>query len=100
GKGVLPNDASIVIWTTTPWTLPANLGISVHPDYDYAVVQTNGRKYVVAEGLLNEVAGQIGWDEFEILQTVKGQQLEHITCRHPFYDRESLVMVGEHVTLD
>lgn len=100
GKGKLPEDAAIIIWTTTPWTLPANLGISLHPDYVYALVQTGGKKYVVAEELLSAVSAELGWNEAETLQRFKGKELEYITCQHPFYDRESLVLVGEHVTLD
>lgn len=100
GKGKLPEDAAIVIWTTTAWTLPANLGISLHPEFEYAVVQANGKKYVLAQGLLATAAKEIGWSEYEVLSTVKGSELEFVTCQHPFYDRESLVMVGEHVTLE
>ncbi|ANE47386.1 isoleucine--tRNA ligase [Paenibacillus swuensis] len=100
GRGKLPQDAEIVIWTTTPWTLPANLGISVHPDFDYAVVNANGRKFVVAQGLVETVAKELNWADPEIVQTVKGSELEYVTCQHPFYDRESLVMNGDHVTLD
>ncbi|TVY09581.1 isoleucine--tRNA ligase [Paenibacillus cremeus] len=100
GKGKLPEDAAIVIWTTTPWTLPANLGISVHPDFDYVVVEAAGKKYVLAQGLLEAAAKEIGWSDVSVLSTVKGSELEHVLCRHPFYDRTSLVMVGEHVTLE
>ncbi|MGE6227422.1 isoleucine--tRNA ligase [Paenibacillus chitinolyticus] len=100
GKGKLPQDAAFVIWTTTPWTLPANLGISVHPDFTYAVVEVNGKKYVLAEGLLESAAKAIGWTDYSIVSTVKGSELENVTCKHPFYDRESLVMLGEHVTLE
>jgi len=100
GKGKLPQDAAIVIWTTTPWTLPANLGISLHPDFDYAIVKADGGTYVLAQGLLETAAKEIGWTAVQVLGTVKGSELEYVTCRHPFYDRESLVMVGEHVTLE
>ncbi|WP_248926587.1 isoleucine--tRNA ligase [Paenibacillus hamazuiensis] len=100
GKGKLPEDASIVIWTTTPWTLPANLGISLHPDFDYVVVEAGGGKYVLAQGLLEAASKEIGWTDVKVLSTVKGSELEGVLCRHPFYDRTSLVMVGEHVTLE
>jgi isoleucyl-tRNA synthetase len=100
GKGKLPQDAAIVIWTTTPWTLPANLGISVHPDFDYVVVAAGGRKYVLAQGLLEAASKEIGWTDVEVLSSLKGSELEFVTCKHPFYDRESLVMTGEHVTLE
>lgn len=100
GKGQLPEEASIVIWTTTPWTLPANLGISVHPDFDYVVVNADGRLYVLAEGLLETASKDIGWENVTIQARKKGSDLEHVVCRHPFYDRDSLVMTGEHVTLE
>lgn len=100
GKDKLPQDASIVIWTTTAWTLPANLGISLHPDFDYVVVQADGKKYVLAQGLLEVASREIGWSDVQVLSTFKGSELEFVTCKHPFYDRESLVMVGEHVTLE
>ncbi len=99
-KGKLPDGAAIVIWTTTPWTLPANLGISVHPEFDYAVADVGGKLYVVAEGLLEEVAKELEWTDVRIVSRVKGAELEGIVCFHPFYDRDSLVMVGEHVTLE
>lgn len=100
GKGKLPEDASIVIWTTTPWTLPANLGISLHPDFEYALVEVEGKKYVVAQGLLEAVSKEIGWTDVKVLFQIKGSELEHVLCQHPFYDRTSLVMVGDHVTLE
>jgi isoleucyl-tRNA synthetase len=100
GKGKLPEDASIIIWTTTPWTLPANLGISVHPDYDYVLVEVNGRKFVLAAGLLESVSKELDWAAPKVLNKLKGSELEYMTCQHPFYERESLVMVGEHVTLE
>lgn len=100
GKGKLPEDAEIVIWTTTPWTLPANLGISVHPELDYVVVQVENRKFVLAEGLLEQAAKEIGWESHQIVSRLKGSELEYVTCKHPFYDRDSLVMLGEHVTLE
>ncbi|MDQ0253799.1 isoleucyl-tRNA synthetase [Evansella vedderi] len=100
GKGVLNGDEKYVIWTTTPWTIPANLGITLHPELDYVVVQLEGTKYIVAKGLLEHLENELGWSDYEITKTVKGTDLENTRAKHPFYDRESLVMVGEHVTLD
>lgn len=100
GKGILPEDAEFVIWTTTPWTLPANLGISVSGAAEYALVRHGDRKFVVAQDLLTQVAETLKWGSFEVLETFKGQELDRMTAHHPFYDRESLVMVGDHVTLD
>ncbi|MFF2445921.1 isoleucine--tRNA ligase [Neobacillus sp. NPDC058068] len=100
GKGVLDTDTQIVIWTTTPWTIPANLGISVHPDLTYVVVTANGNKFLVAEALLEAVTKEIGWEDAAVVQKVKGAELELIVAAHPLYDRDSLVMLGEHVTTD
>ncbi|MGX7174330.1 isoleucine--tRNA ligase [Enterococcus ratti] len=100
GKGILDEDAAFVIWTTTPWTLPANQGIAVNPHYTYVVVQADGRKFVVAKDLLEKVQTEIGWTDVQILKEIVGQEMEYMTARHPFYDRESLVILGDHVTLD
>ncbi|WP_019242384.1 MULTISPECIES: isoleucine--tRNA ligase [Bacillus] len=100
GKGVLEEGTKFIIWTTTPWTIPANLGISVHPQLDYVVVEVEGNKYVVAKDLLSAVKETIGWEEATVVKTVKGRELEYIIAKHPLYDRDSLVMLGEHVTTD
>lgn len=100
GKGVLDGDTEIVIWTTTPWTIPANLGISVHPELEYSVVAVGDRKFVVASELLKTVSEELGWENPETVKTVKGQELEYVVAEHPLYGRDSLVMLGEHVTLD
>ncbi|WML27546.1 isoleucine--tRNA ligase [Neobacillus sp. OS1-33] len=100
GKGVLEADTQIIIWTTTPWTIPANLGISVHPDLTYVVVSVNGNKYLVAEALLESVSKEIGWEDATVVNKLKGNELENILASHPLYDRDSLVLLGEHVTTD
>ncbi|MBF6978603.1 isoleucine--tRNA ligase [Tuanshanicoccus lijuaniae] len=100
GKGVVPENAEFVIWTTTPWTLPANLGISVSPDATYVAVQVAERLFIVAKELLEMVAEAVEWKEYEIVSEYQGAQFDRLTAQHPFYDRESLVMVGDHVTLD
>jgi isoleucyl-tRNA synthetase len=100
GKDLLDSDTSFVIWTTTPWTLPANLGISVNPTFAYVQILADGRKFVVAKDLLETVTNEIGWESVEVLQELAGDQLEKMTAQHPFYDRTSLLMLGDHVTLD
>lgn len=100
GKGVVPEDAFIIIWTTTPWTLPANTGICLHPDYEYLLVEVNGEKYVLAKGLLENVKTQLNWSEVKTLKEFRGKELERAVCRHPFIDRDSLVILGRHVTLE
>ena len=89
-----------VIWTTTTWTLPANLAICVGPDYDYGVYKANGEYYVMATELAANSFKAAKIEEFELLGTVRGSDLEYIKCAHPFIDRTSLVIVGNHVTLE
>ena len=101
GKGIIdPKDTYFVIWTTTPWTIPANEAICVNPKFDYSVVQVGDKRYVVARGLLDKVAEEIGWDDYKVVQTVKGADMEYMKAKHPIYDKESLVIEGFHVTLD
>nr|WP_309099295.1 isoleucine--tRNA ligase [Fredinandcohnia onubensis] len=100
GKGVLEGDEKIIIWTTTPWTIPANLGISVHPDLEYSVVSVDNNKYVVASALLEAVTKEIEWENVSVVKTFKGRELENVVASHPIYGRDSLVMLGEHVTTD
>ena len=89
-----------VIWTTTTWTLPANLAICVGPDYSYGLYKANGEYYVMAEELAANSFKAAKIEEYELLGTVKGADLEYIKCVHPFIDRTSLVIVGNHVTLE
>ncbi|MGE5576140.1 MAG: isoleucine--tRNA ligase [Syntrophothermus sp.] len=91
---------SFVIWTTTAWTLPANLAIAVHPDFEYAVVQVDAEYFVVAKELVERLAHELAWPDHRVVQTIPGRELERIRCQHPFIDRESVVILGEHVTLD
>jgi isoleucyl-tRNA synthetase len=104
--GVFPNTPlnhlSFLIWTTTPWTLPANLGISVHPDFEYVTVQVGAFYYVAAKTLLTQVAAQCGWKEgeYKVIDEVIGRKLDRALARHPFIDQDSLIMVGSHVTAD
>lgn len=99
-KGILMGDEKFVIWTTTPWTIPANLAIALHPDLDYVSVKVNGEKYIVAEGLLEELVEKFDWKEQEVVAKYKGSELEGIKTKHPLYDRESLIILGDHVTLE
>ncbi len=105
-SGVFPNtprkNLFFLIWTTTPWTLPANLGISVHPDFDYVTVQVGDNNYILAKVLLSQVAAACGWNasHIKIVDEVKGRALDGALARHPFLDKNSLVMVGPHVTAD
>jgi len=95
---------SVVIWTTTPWTLPANQAISVNPEYDYVVVQCQTdqgkERLLLADGLLKDVMLRYGIEDYRVLAYCRGQALEGLKCQHPFYEREVPVIVGEHVTAE
>nr|WP_106784071.1 isoleucine--tRNA ligase [Lysinibacillus timonensis] len=99
-KGVVPEDAKFIIWTTTPWTIPANLGISVNPEFTYTVVAANNDKFIVAKDLLEKVAVELGWESYEVVQEVKGESLDRLVAEHPIYKRDSIIMLGDHVTTD
>ena len=100
GKGVLDTDTFIVIWTTTPWTLPGNTGITVGKDFDYSVVDTGKEKLVIATDLVETVMKIAGIEEYKEVKQVKGAELEGILCRHPFLDRDSRVIMGSEDTVN
>lgn len=91
---------SVVIWTTTPWTLPANLAVALHPDFTYAAVQTGDEVLILAGDLVETCMKTFGIEDFTILTSFPATILEGKHCRHPFVDRDSLVILGNHVTLD
>ena len=88
-----------MIWTTTPWTLPANLAIAVDPEFNYVLVDDGSERYVVAEGLKESLEKTLE-RSFTVVQTVKGRDLEHLPYQHPFYDRQGQIVLGHHVTLE
>ncbi len=88
-----------LIWTTTPWTLPANLGIAVHPDFDYVALESGDEVYLVAADLVDAVVAKCGLASPKVLARFPGSKLDRLEARHPWIDRPSLLMVGEHVTL-
>ncbi len=90
---------SLVIWTTTPWTLPANLAVSLHPEYDYVALEMNGELLVVADGLKEAFQNAVG-AAGKVIATFKADLLENKQCRHPFYQRDSIILLGDHVTLE
>ena len=92
--------SSVVIWTTTPWTLPANLAISVHPEFEYVAVLVDDEVLIVAAERLSALASEWEIKDYKVLGTCKGKDLEQVVCRHPFIERESKVILGEHVTLE
>src|SRR5690606_1950709 len=84
----------------TPWTIPANMAIALHPDLDYVVVRTDRGSFLLAAGRVEEVAREMGFRVQGTSRSWKGQELEGISTRHPLYDRASPIILGEHVTLE
>ncbi len=93
-------DVSVLIWTTTPWTIPSNLAIAFHPEFDYAAYDVDGRAVIVAEALAGKVAEAAGRTFGAPIARMKGEQLERVRFRHPLYARDSLGVLGGYVTLE
>ena len=93
-------NVSLVIWTTTPWTIPANLGIAVHPDFQYIAVDVGEEVFILAEGLTLSLMSALDISDYTILAEIPASSLEYKKCRHPYLDRESLVMLADYVTLE
>ncbi len=92
---------SIVIWTTTPWTLPANLAVALHENYDYVVVPVKDEFFIVAKQLLGSFSRTLGLDkEPEPVERFSGKRLENQMCQHPFLNRSSKIVLSDHVTMD
>jgi len=89
-----------VIWTTTPWTLPANLAVALHPEFLYAAVEVGEETWILARELVEKVMAEIGRDDFTIKGTFGAKSFENRTCRHPFMDRDSLLVLADYVTVD
>ena len=100
GKGKLDSDVSLIIWTTTPWTIPSNVGITVNPKFDYSVVEVNGKKYVIGTDRLPAVAEDLGWKDYKVLKHMAGTEFDRMTYKHPLYDVTGLVMNDSYVTDD
>ncbi|MGV8050820.1 MAG: isoleucine--tRNA ligase [Anaerolineaceae bacterium] len=90
----------VVIWTTTPWTIPSNLAVALHPDFTYAAVSVGDEAWIMAEGLVENCMDEFGIKDYSILTTFRASDLEGLKCRHPHLDRDSVIVLGAHVTLD
>lgn len=91
---------SFVIWTTTPWTIPANLGICLNPELPYVAIEANGEVLILAEGLYEAVMKTLGIKDYSVVATFAAELFENKNCKHPLYDRNSLLMLADHVTLE
>ena len=98
--GLAGRDVAVLIWTTTPWTIPSNLAIAFHPEFDYAAYDVSGRAVIVAERLAAQVSAATGQTLGEPFARMKGAALEHLRFRHPIYERDSVGVLADYVTLD
>lgn len=98
--GLKDESINLVIWTTTPWTIPANLAIALNPDLPYVAVKVESEVWIMAEGLVDTVMESTGHTYSTVVGKPKSQELEHKHCKHPLIDRNSLVILGEHVNLE
>nr|WP_218623498.1 isoleucine--tRNA ligase [Thermoanaerobacter sp. CM-CNRG TB177] len=101
-KGIVDdlNNVYFVIWTTTTWTIPANLAIALNPEFDYALAKFGDEVYIMAKDMLDTVKKEAHLGDYEIVALFKGKDLEGMKAIHPLYDRDSLIILGEHVTLE
>lgn len=93
-------DVSVVIWTTTGWTLPVNQAVSLNANLDYALVQVRDQRYVLAAEMVEGIMARWGVDQFNVLAVTKGQNLENLSLQHPFFTKQVPVILGDHVTTD
>ena len=100
GKNVVPNDTKFIIWTTTPWTLPANLAICAHPQFIYGLFKTDKGNFVFLSELKDALIEKLGFTTCELVKEIKGSELEGILVKHPFYDRTSMLILGDYVTAE
>jgi isoleucyl-tRNA synthetase len=94
-------DVFMVIWTTTPWTIPANLAIALHPDFDYVAVETGNKEVMIlAKGLMDICMDSFGIESYQVIEEFKAANLERLKAKHPLYDRDSMIVLAPYVTLE
>jgi len=89
-----------IIWTTTPWTIPANLAVAFHPSLEYAVVQVGTDHYLVLDALVEKLAGVFGWEGYTVVERLDGINMDHVQFKHPIFDRSSVSVMAEYVTTE
>ena len=101
GNGLFDErETFFVIWTTTPWTLPGNTGITVNPEFEYSLIEANGDKLVIASELVDKVMKEVGIEDYTVINRYKGSEFDGVRCKHPFLARESKIVMGSPDTID
>ncbi len=98
GQGATPENAFTIIWTTTPWTIPANVAVAAGPDIEYVVAEHQGRRSLVAAARLGETMAAAGWTDWNVVRTLTGRELQRLVFRHPLFDRDSPLVLADYVT--
>ena len=93
-------DVRALIWTTTPWTIPANIALALHPDFTYVVIETGGQHFLLLEDLVEKVAADAAWGPHQTVKSLKGRQIEGTLFQHPLYDRTSVAVLADYVTTE
>ena len=94
------SDINVVIWTTTPWTIPGNLAVTLHPELQYALVSVNNERLIMAEAMVDDVMARYGFDNYSVLASTSGESLAGKLLKHPLYERDSLIILGDYVTTE
>ena len=94
------SDVNIVIWTTTPWTIPGNLAVTLHPELQYALVSVNNERLILAEAMVDSVMSRYDYADFNVIASATGEALAGLKLKHPLYDRDSLLILGDYVTTE
>ncbi len=98
GAGATPENAATIIWTTTPWTIPANVAVAAGPDIEYAVVEHQGGRFLLAAARLGETMAAAGWTGWSVVRTLPGRDLHNLVFRHPLFERDSPLVLADYVT--
>ena len=100
GNDAVKKGDNLVIWTTTPWTLPGNLAIAVGENFNYVLIEVEGKRYLIADDLKEDLTSKFGFENYKVISTVNGKSLENLKYKHCFMDKVLPVVLGDHVTLD
>ena len=98
-NAIIPINTNLIIWTTTPWTIPSNLAIAVNPNFEYSLIKYKNEHYLIAKNLMDKIVNKLGFNnEYELIKNIDGKDLENLKYNHPFYNRKSPIILAEYVS--